>query len=449
MPSTGPIARRGWRIGAAYFILILFCLVYVIRGRHDERLLLRSLDFKTLYGCARCLTHGCDPYDSDQIYQAYLDGGGEEGKNIPAFRPHEPVYMPPALAMMTPFTLLRWQAADRLWLCFSTGVFLLGVWLIASISMRYAPLTSAIGIGILLIGSSMPFMLAQPAQLITGLCAISMWCFHQGRFRVAGTLCLAVALAFKPHVAGFLWLYLMLSKAYRKDALRVLIATIVICIPGVIWASVKPASSHWLSEMRANVAILSLPGNANDPSLLNPDSYNIVGLQSILSVIWHDPHIFVPAAHAAGIVLLVFWLLVYARSQPSRQRDYLALASIVLISTLPVYHRDYDMGLLLLIYPATATLRQKEDWQSRAVAFLTPVLMIPASHDFSVLANRFILHRHFPHLGAIGTIFWLRSVSWAVLLLSLLYLGCFQRQLGEQLPQSEQAGCLRSPFGLE
>ena len=419
-----PAAGSGRR-AIAWCFLFLCSVVYVVHGIHDERLLLRSLDFKTLYGCARCLTHGCDPYDSDQVYKAYMDGGGEPGKDLPAFRPHEPVYMPPALAMMTPFTILRWQAADRVWLCFSTAVFLIGVWLIASFSVPEAPLISAAGIGLLLLGNTMPFMLAQPAQLVSGLCAIAVWCFLQKRYEGLGVVSLAVALAFKPHVAGLVWLYFLLAREYRRRAVHVLVVTVLLCVPGIAWMSLAHASSGWLHEMRANLAALSAPGQTNYPGPSNPGAGNLASLQSIVSTIYDNPHFFMPFSRAVGVGMLVVWLIAFYKAGASRNRDTLGLASVVLISMLPIYHRDYDIGLLLLIFPAAAMLQRNGGAGGRSVALATVLAMVPAAHDFQVLALRFLIKPRHLHLGPAGTIIWLRSVSWAVLLLALLYLACF------------------------
>ena len=409
----------------AIIILMICSAVYISRGIHDERTLLRSLDFKTLFGCARCMTHGCDAYKSDDVYQAYIDGGGEPGKDIPAFRPHEPVYPPSALALMTPFTLFRWQTADRVWLCLSTGCFLLGVWLIASLAMRDAPIMTASGVGLLLLGSTMAFMLAQPAQLISGLCAITVWCFLEKRFQFVGVLCLSVALAFKPHVAGLLWLFFLLSRTHRKQAWRVLFTAVIVCLPGFIWTSTMNASAHWLSEMQTNIQVLSQVGATNDPGPFNHISDNVIGLQSLISFIRDEPRFYIPVAYAIGAVLLLAWLIAFLRSRPSRNNDYLALASILLISMLPVYHRDYDLGLLILIFPAAAALAKSGGRRGQVVAVLSVLAMVPIGHNFALWINHFLVHPRYPHLGVIGTIFWLRSATWAVAALSLIYLACF------------------------
>jgi hypothetical protein len=202
----------------ASLILLICGVAYAARGYYQQEHRYHSYDFKTIYGSARCLLKGCDPYDSQQILAAYLQAGGP-GDDLRPFRPHEPVYLPSALSLMTPFALLPWRLAQVLWLAMSTGIFLLGAALIGRLCLPLSPVLSALGIGFLLLSGTMLIMLAQPAQLTVGLCAIAVWCLLQRRYIPVGVLCFVVALVFKPHVTGWVWLYFVLSAGeYRRQA---------------------------------------------------------------------------------------------------------------------------------------------------------------------------------------------------------------------------------------
>ena len=426
MSSNNLTTQSNRRALCAWFVLLSCCAFYVLRGYHDERTLLRSNDFKTVYGASRCLLKGCDPYDSAQALHAYLDGGGPSGEIFPSFRAHEVIYMPSALALLTPLEFLRWRMADRIWLALSTGIFVAGCLLIAGLCFRLAPLTSAMGIGMMLIGSTKPVMLAQPEQLSSGLCAIAVWCFFARRHQWLGTICFAIALAFKPHAVGLIWLFFLLCTEYRPRALRVLVATILISLPGFVWMSVMPASSHWLHEVRANVAALSQHGMTNDPGPANPRAVDLVGLQNMLSLVRDDPRSYNSVTYAVCGLLIVAWWVALQRFPPSLERDYLGLAVIALISMLPVYHRDYDVGLLIVIFPGLAMLASRVGGLGLAASAITLLAWIPLAHDFQVVAFRFVIPR-LPTLGVWETLFWLRSVSWASLLLAFVYLGCFIR----------------------
>ena len=416
--------RSRWRSPAAYCILLACIVFYVVRGYHDERTLLHSLDFRTVYGASRCLLQGGNPYDSDQAFSAYVNGGGPPATKLPAFQPHEVVYLPPALAIIAPLGALRVDSAIRVWLALSTGIYVLSVLLISSLCLRVAPLTSAIGIGLMLLGSTKPVMLGQPEQLSSGLCAIAVWCFLTKRGKWIGVVCFAISLVFKPHVVGLVWLFFMLCREYRALALRAMVATIILSVPACAWLSLRPASAHWLHDVGANVAALSQHGMTNDPGPANPSAPNLVGLKNLLSLFNDDPHFYTPVTYIFCGLLLAAWFLALRRFPPSEERNNLGLAVIALISMLPVYHRDYDVGLLIVLFPGLAVLASRYGRIGAAASALTLVAWIPLAHDFQVVAEKHVI----PHLRSVGvweTLFWLRSVSWAALLLTLVYVGCF------------------------
>jgi hypothetical protein len=425
-----------WRAPFAYCILMACVVFYVVRGYHDERTLLHSLDFRTVYGASRCLLQGGNPYDSDQAFRAYVDGGGPSTTKLPAFQPHEVVYLPPALAVIAPLGALRVNSAIRVWLALSTGIYVLSVLLISSLCVRIAPLTSAIGIGLMLLGSTKPVMLGQPEQLSSGLCAIAVWCFLTKRGRWIGASCFAISLAFKPHVVGLVWLFFLICREYRVLALRALVATVILCLPTCAWLSFRPASVHWLHDVSANVAALSQHGMTNDPGPANPSAPNLVGLKNLLSLFRDDPRFYTPITYIFCGLLLSAWLLALRRFPPSAERDYLGLAVIALISMLPVYHRDYDVGLLIVMFPGLAVLAGHYGRIGKAASALTLAAWIPLAHDFQVVAEKRII----PHLSGVGpweTLFWLRSVSWAALLLAIVYLGCFWHISRQQAADGE------------
>jgi hypothetical protein len=422
----GRVRERDWKRIAAAWILLLCALVYAVRGYYQQEHKYRSYDFKTVYGSSRCLLKGCDPYDSQQILRVYLEAGGP-GDDLRPFLPHEAIYLPPALAMLVPFAILPWGPAHLLWLAVSTGVFLAGVALMGRLCLPHAPLLSAAVIGFLLLSSTMLMMLAQPAQLTVGLCAIAVWCLLEDRFVGAGIVCFAVALAFKPHVIGWVWLYFLLSAGeHRKQAIRVLLVVIVVSAPGLLWASMTPASSRWLHEIPANLAAMAAPGMTNDPGPLNTSGNYIADLQSVISVFRDEPAFYNQVAHALGIVLLGLWLVPVFVMRASRERDYFALASIVCISLLPVYHRLYDSCILIMIFPAFALMTSR-GLRSRlwTLAFtLGPLAVL--THVWTDFARYNLAPRIAAGaaLGAWQTVLLVRPVPLGLLILAAYYLAC-------------------------
>jgi hypothetical protein len=418
-------------------VILGFCsLVYVVRGYHDQRFTLQSLDFKTVYGGARCLLHGCDPYDSQQIFREYAAAGGPTDDMRP-FRPHEPIYFPSALSLLTPFALLPWGAAHLLWLAVSTGVFVLAAALIADLCFSLAPILSALFIGLFLLTSTTLIMLAQPAQLTIGLCGIAVWCLLRRKLVPLGVICFALSLALKPHVTGLVWLYFLLrDRPSRKYAWQIAIATVVICLPGVIWASVMPASSHWLTEIPANVRGITARGLAGDPGPTNPEAVSIAGLQPLLSLYRDDPAFYNAAAEVVGVVLLAIWVVPIIRMRPSLARDYLGIASVTCISLLPIYHREYDTRMLLLTFPAFALLMSRSVWTRLATASIMLATLLLITHNWNNFVSTNVMPRIVAQNGSLNvwqTIVWLRPVPVLTMLLAVFYLSAlYAWWLGER-----------------
>jgi hypothetical protein len=410
-----------WHKVLAAAVLALCSLVYMVRGYQDQRITLQSLDFKTVYGGARCLLHGCDPYDSQQIFAEYAKAGGPVDDTRP-FRPHEAIYFPSALSLLTPFALLPWEPAHLLWLAVSTGVFVLGTALIADLCFEFAPVFSAGYLGFFLLTSTTLIMLAQPTQLTIGLCAVATWCLLRKRFVGLGIVCFALSLTLKPHVTGLVWLYFLLRDASsRRRAWHIAILTAVLYLPGVVWASMMPASSHWLSEIPSNVRGITAHGQVGDPGPANPEASAIGGLQPLFSLFRDDPGFYNKAAEAVGVVLLAAWLVPVVRMHRSVERDFMALAAVVCISLLPVYHREYDTRMLLLTFPAFALLMARGQLTRTLTAGITLSTLTFITHNWNNYVITHVLAQD-ARLTAWQTIAWLRPVPVFTLLLTLYYL---------------------------
>ena len=431
--ETGPRAavRRQWRKNAAWAILALFSVLYMVRGYQDQRVTLQSLDFKTVYGGARCMLQGCDPYDSQQIFAAYAAAGGPTDDMRP-FRPHEPIYAPSALSLLIPFALLPWEPAHLLWLAVSTGIFVLAAALMADLCFKLSPLVSACFIGLFLLTSTTLIMLAQPAQLTIGLCGIAVWCLLREKHAVAGVLCFALSLTLKPHVTGLVWLYFLLrDRTSRRRAWQIAWVTAILYLPGLVWASVMPASSHWLTEIPANIRGITAHGLVGDPGPANDGASSIAGLQPLLSVFRDDPAFYNKAAEGIGVVLLAMWLIPVLRMPQSRERDYLALAAVVCISLLPIYHREYDTRILLLTFPAFALLMQRSWRVQTATVCITLATIVLTTHNWINFVSTHVTPQIIAKQGALTSmqlILWMRPVSVFTLLLTIFYCGCLYAQ---------------------
>jgi hypothetical protein len=200
--------------------------------------------------------------------------------------------------------------------------------------------------------------LGNTVGLVVGLSVIAVWCFLQNRSTLAGTICMAIALVMKPHDVGLIWLYFLLAGGLaRKRALQTLIPVAALVVPALLWtAQIAP---HWLVEMQANQSALMQRGALNDPGPHSGGSFGVnmtLCLQTIVSRFWDNPHFYNPVVYFICGALLLIWLRKTLQSRFSPQLAWFAIAAVVPLTILVVYHRSYDARLLLLSVPACAML---------------------------------------------------------------------------------------------
>jgi hypothetical protein len=155
-----------------------------------------------------------------------------------------------------------------------------------------------------------------------------------------------------------IWLYFLLAGgAQRKRALQSLVIVAALVMAGSIWVS--HVAPHWIPEIRANFAEDQQHDSIDDP---NPNSTyahtasTIIDLQSVVSFFRNDPRVYNPISYLVVGTLLLVWLIPTIRSRSSHATALLALAPIIALTMLPVYHRACDAKLLMLAVPACCLL---------------------------------------------------------------------------------------------
>jgi hypothetical protein len=155
-----------------------------------------------------------------------------------------------------------------------------------------------------------------------------VWCFLTERFVPADILCLALGIALKPHDAGLVWLYFLLTPVHRKRALQTFGLVVVMTVASLFWVS--SVAPHWIQEMRSNLATLAMHGGPSDPG---PDGLTtktrtmeeITDLQAVVSVFKDDPGVYNGVGYAVCGMLLLFRLIATLRSRYSQRLHGLRL----------------------------------------------------------------------------------------------------------------------------
>lgn len=323
-------------------------------------------DFLQIYSSSRCVIQHHDPYrpaELEAFYRADMgvspaDSGVSHTMRLIVFICPN---LPTTLFLIAPIAAMPWKAAVLVWMMLIAACFIFACMRIWSVGAESAPRMFGGLIFLVAVNSGLLLATGNTAGLVVSLTVIAVCCFLQERFLPAGILCLAIALAMKPHDAGPIWLYFFLvGGSQRKRALQTLALTLLIIMPAILWVS--HSAPHWAPELQSNLAAGLKSGGLNNPGPTTQGGRGIgmiISLQAILSLIWDNESFYNLSAYLICGVLLVVWSARTLRSEYSARRAWFALAAISALTMLPFYHRTYDARLLLLTIPACAILSKQ------------------------------------------------------------------------------------------
>jgi hypothetical protein len=407
-------------------LFILGCAFFVSVGVASQRISLFSqIDFKGLYYGSRCLLEGGDPYRQSDLLRVYQAGAADHPGDIAGVQQIVVTYvnLPSTLIFAVPFAMLPWGPAHLAWMTMTAACFILAAYLMWRVGTSAAPLISGALIFLLLCGSELLIEVGNAAGIAVALCVIAAWCFLEKRFVWAGTVGFALSLLLKPHVTGPILIYFLLTKGEsRKHALRTIAVTFVLGLAAVLW--IYHVAPDWRSGLQANLHEINLRGGINDPGPTRVDprghGAQIISLQTALSLVKNDPRFYNPATYIACAPLLIIWAVTTMRRRFTKGNAWFAIATIAVLSMLPLYHRQHDSRLLLFLVPAMAifwagggSLARIAFWLTAACAFLTGDL---TCQFLAIAADRM----HMPAHGPIGQLINLGMTRPAPLILSVV-----------------------------
>jgi len=383
-------------------------------------------DFLGPYTGARCLWRGCNPYDQAQVVREFTAAGGLEAEH-PVWHTEPLVYPPSTLVALLPISFLPYHVARAVWYLLSTVLFCAGLLTIAALAQaRHRPWIVLLAAGMLW---SEPVELlwnvGQPTAVAFALAAFALWCFLQNRFLGAGVVCLGIALALKLQVAGMVLLFLVVRPRFRWPAVAAFLVSGLLFDVGYLWLTMAPASSHtWKHDLHGQIAGSLLPGDANDPSLLNRGAAQFTNLQADIAPFIADPARVNAIAYGVTALLFAAWLWMAWRSRESGDSEFATLAAIACIGLLPVYHREYDLVILAMSFLALLPLFSKRHWLAWPAASATALLLFTSPHlrhGWVRFAGSTWMCAHLPD-ARWRAVLLLRPAPWLLLVLALVYL---------------------------
>ena len=389
-PQSSPPATPGRpRFGGAWAVvagLILLVGLGLLVQRGAGRALEGSWDFTMIYGGARQVALGGDPYDFASTFDAYKNAGGEVAREIgDRGRLRDPtwfhsLYPPTAYTLLSPIGTLRWDSARSAWLVLNLlATAAIAVWLVRQ-RPRPGPRNTdaqprevsewaagAIAIGLWWGSASLHTALAfgQLSVLVLALMLPAIgWRSGPGSgspgrgYAALAGLLLAIAGWLKPQLVGPIAVVLCVTPR------RVIVAWaagwgVLILVGSVVW--MNNIAPGWVEHWRENLRAFTASGLA-EPSALNPYTYQLIHLEPWLHRWWPDGIGPGGALRAIGLLLPVaVWLGMTVslgfgdRAKPQRaeearglSRPAAAIALAAVLTLLMGYHRTYDAVLLVL-----------------------------------------------------------------------------------------------------
>jgi hypothetical protein len=435
--------RSVLRIVSWFIVLVAFAGLV----RHTQRARTSNLfgvDYRFFYASSNCLITDCNPYSSSETQARFLRQGASEAEigSVPSdgpFRPYNSGYPPTAYLLLSPLALLRWHLSFAIWMVSSILGFLLATALVLRLADDYAVLPAAICLSVFIYRSDYVLILGQPTLWVVSLITIAVFLLIRGSWQWLAITCFSLALAFKPQLGGFIWLYLAFAPRYRRAAWKILAATCAFSLLAVAVATAKPASRHWLQDMRANIAGISAHGHPSDPGPANVEAEHMADLRSMVAVFVDKPSVYnkVVLATAAAFLLAIWY---FGRRMPEgREKDLILIATLASVTLIPVYHREYDARLLLVTFPALGVMLACDRFAGYLGWLCTLAACFLTSEDyyFSRAAFKPLQRILRLHIGSKLEVALLeRPAVIATLLMSVFYAGYLIRASSRGLPDA-------------
>jgi hypothetical protein len=342
----------------------------------------RPFDWALYYTASRAWLDGQDPYNRRLAFEHWIDAGGRPDIELDSDTPAQGetwgaiIQLPSAFSAMAPLAIFPARAATWLWyvlllslLVAQTAVLTrmagsrttlqMGIALLA-ITLLLAPVHESIGYG-------------QPSAVAISLIILGLGAAFSGENAIGGVL-MGLATAVKPQLGIGFFIYYLLIGNWRFVAA---LSTTFLLLTAAAIVRMGFSGVAWFAGWQENFQYAQATGGMNDPSILNPQRSYLLNLHLILHAAFTSRWL------VDGLALLLVAALsaVFARrrrrarEQRQPQDQLLDLSVVSILTLLPVYHRFYDAGLLVV--PLVWSLRHLHTQPRWAwPAFLVPVSFI-------------------------------------------------------------------------
>ena len=356
------------------------CVFFVVGG---QRAFHASNDFVPVYTGARCLLHGCNPYNPSQLEKEFFHAGGVAAE-LPSWDIDVPVYPPSTFLVLSPLALVPFPAARLLWFVLNGCLFVTAAVMVVWVCPRSHRWLSTTLASYFLVTGGILLVLGQPGIFAISSVVIATCLFLRGRLLFLGAVMLVLSLTVKPQIGGMIVLYFLLQGLHRRYAAAALAGALAVLLSASLILHLHPASQDWPSTLRQNLSATLSPGGSADPRPQNQQSIGDTNLQTLTSIFFVSARSFNVAAYAMFAALLTAGIVVVVRADKDLELHLVALGALSILSLTPVYHRFYDTRLMLLAIPAVVTVFQRRRWLGSFIAILTVIATISVQYRVQI-----------------------------------------------------------------
>jgi hypothetical protein len=262
-------------------------------------------------------------------------------------------------------------------------------------------------------------------------------------------LLFTLSLAVKPQIGGLIVVYLFVQGIHRRYAALALTGALSVFLCAGLFLKLHPGSAGWTSTLLANLSATLSPGGSADPRPANVQAVGDPNLQALTSIFFTDARTFNLVAYAIFVILLLALIRLVLRANADSELHLLALAAVSVLSLTPIYHRFYDVRLLLLTIPAVSIVYRRRHLLGSMIAALTFLAVISVQYRVHVFLLQHALWQSVVE-NKLLLILLLRQQNLELLILFFLYLFAIRTARSSSAPKidsypaSEPAVPLRS-----
>ncbi len=323
-----------------------------------------SSDFALVYAQARVWLSGGNPYDHPSLLAAMRDGDVDAPATFD--RQRWPAIYPPSMhPLIAPLAAMSWPAAKTLWLVINVAATLGLIMVVTRLAELRGPPALLLAVFVLVFAPLHSGIAKGQLALLSLLFALTAWwcilphdrvCAAGGDRRssrhravLAGML-LGVGVALKPQIAGVVWLLLVWRRQHAVAALAVGVTLIVTAI-GAAWLWAHDVA--WIDALRRNLADNAAAGASGDPTAANPLRFQLINLHYLAGLFVGDRPVLIAWTVRVAAALIVLPALWFAQRRRHVERggagdaEFTFFGVLGAVSLLAVYHRAYDVVLLL------------------------------------------------------------------------------------------------------